>query len=86
MSFVTINPSSADVVHARHDVDVACSGCSASYRQNHQNDLCLGSAKCQKSRWKVRISVDIKTDFSEREAWRVKSSWEDQRSEKRSLI
>jgi len=25
------NPLSANGVHARHDVDVACSGCSASY-------------------------------------------------------
>jgi len=28
------NPLSAKVVHARHDTDDACSGCSASYRQN----------------------------------------------------
>jgi len=24
-----------NVVHARHDADVTCSGCSTSYRQNH---------------------------------------------------
>jgi len=30
-----INPLSANVGHARQDVDVTCSGCSALYRQNH---------------------------------------------------
>jgi len=31
-----LNPLSANVVHARHDSDVAGSGCSASHRQNYQ--------------------------------------------------
>jgi len=26
-----VNPLNVNVVHARHDVNVACSGCSASY-------------------------------------------------------
>jgi len=30
---VCYNPLSANVMHARHDADVICSGCSASYRQ-----------------------------------------------------
>jgi len=30
-----INPLSDNVMHARHDVNVTCNGCSASYRQNH---------------------------------------------------
>jgi len=34
-SELLINPSSANVVYTRHDVNVACSGCSATYGQNH---------------------------------------------------
>jgi len=34
-SGLIVNPVSANVVHARHDADVACSDCSSSYRQNH---------------------------------------------------
>jgi len=30
-----LTPLSANVVHTRHDTDVACSGCNTSYRQNH---------------------------------------------------
>jgi len=30
-----LNSLNANVVHIRHDADVACSGFSASYRQNH---------------------------------------------------
>jgi len=34
-TYAKVNPLTADVVHARHDADVACSGCSASYMQNY---------------------------------------------------
>jgi len=34
-----LNPLNANVVHARHDADVACSGCRASHRQIIKNDL-----------------------------------------------
>jgi len=35
MVLSNINPLNANVVHVRHNADIACSGCSASYRQNH---------------------------------------------------
>jgi len=34
--FEVFNPLSANVVYARYDSDVTCSGCSASYSQIHQ--------------------------------------------------
>jgi len=37
--FIFFIPLSANVVHARHGADVACSGCSASYRKKYiKND------------------------------------------------
>jgi len=35
LCFLFFNLLSANVVHSRHDADVACSSCSALYRQNH---------------------------------------------------
>jgi len=32
---IALNRLSSNVVHARHDANTACSGCSALYKQNH---------------------------------------------------